>query len=211
MHWVNRGVEPARVAAIRLQFTQRWIDHFQGTRIRPTDARWRGFHDELSEVFSGICAYCEEETRGEIDHFRPVSRFPRLVYEWSNWVFACNRMKSNQWPPDGYVNPCAEDEPDRPERYFALDTASGMLIPRTGIPVDHRQRALRMINDLDLNARYHLTRRTRWLRSIGVLFENQAENSEAGSQFLDDAVDRGSALSSIARTFLEECGFTIDD
>ena len=120
-------------------------------------------------------------------------------------------MKSNKWPPDGYVDPCAEDEPDQPERYFAFDTASGMLIPRTGIPVDHRQRAFQMINDLDLNARYHLTRRRRWLNSISVLVEDQAEYSEAGSQFLDDAVDRGSALSSIARTFLEESGFTIED
>ena len=29
-----------------------------------------------------MCGYCEEETAGEIDHFRPVSKCPSLVYEW---------------------------------------------------------------------------------------------------------------------------------
>ena len=84
-------------------------------------------------------------------------------------------------------------------------------MPRTSIPIDHQQKAIRMRDDLDLNASYHLRKRTRWLKAIRVLLNNQAEDSEAGQRFPDEAVDRGSALSGITRALLEERGFVIED
>ena len=85
MHWVDRGPEPDGLAAVRLGRTNGWVAHYQnGVYNRPNDSEWRRFSDKLSEAFSGICGYCEERTAGEVDHFRPISRFPSLVYEWSN-------------------------------------------------------------------------------------------------------------------------------
>ena len=119
MHWVDRGPEPNGLAAIRIARTGAWVAHYRN-RVgnRPSDSEWRRFYSDLSAPFHGLCAYCEEITRGEVDHFRPVSRFPHRVYQWSNWVFAChycNWSKSNRWPPDGYVDPCAEYPEERPD------------------------------------------------------------------------------------------------
>ena len=66
------------------------------------------------------------------------------MYEWSNWVFVCrlcNWIKSNQWLADGYVDPRAEWADERPERYFAFDTAAGALIPKGDHPAKQCQRA----------------------------------------------------------------------
>ena len=86
MHWVDRGQEPDGLEQIWLHDTQRWIDYYRlGTRPKPRP-RWTDFKSDLIEVFSELCAYCEERQRGEVDHFQPKSRFPELVYVWPNWV-----------------------------------------------------------------------------------------------------------------------------
>ena len=181
------------------QFTQIWVEHYRdGIGSRPIP-RWRQFHDYLSSVFYELCAYCEEETAGEIDHFRPVSKCPELVYEWSNWVFACptcNRQKSNKWPSEGYIDPCAGDESERPEQFFAFDTMTGELVPKPGISDSYNQRAHQMINDINLNASYHLKRRRRLLNELKFHLGRQIEDSEDG-EYLSEKVDRDSALSSL--------------
>ena len=94
-HWVDRGPEPDGLSVIRSRFKQRWIDHYQnGVGNRPTDARWREFHPALSRAFSGLCAYCEEPDKGEVDHFRPSSKFPHLVYEWTKLDFRLSQLQS---------------------------------------------------------------------------------------------------------------------
>ena len=119
MHWVDRGPEPASLSQVRERYTPRWIAYYRDdVGARPTDSYWRDFHDDLSQVFFNLCAYCEEICRGEVDHFRPKSRFPEQVYQWSNWVLAChdcNLWKSDKWPTGGYVDPCAKTAAARPE------------------------------------------------------------------------------------------------
>lgn len=215
MHWVDRGAEPTELEAIRLRFTPGWVTYYQdGVGGRPGDARWRQFRGTLSRAFAGLCAYCEETDRGEVDHFRPVSKFPQLVYEWTNWLFAChncNMVKSNQWPDDGYINPCAEDESERPERFFVFDTTDGKMIPNPDLSAGNRQKAQQMINDLDLNASHHIKERTYMLILIERSLLSLTENSDAEQEYLSRVIDRTSPLSSIARAFLAERGFIIDD
>lgn len=213
MHWVNRGAEPNALAAVRSQYTQAWIDHYQhGVGNRPTP-RWRPFSGDLRGVFSELCGYCEEETAGEVDHFRPVSQEPELVYEWSNWIFACptcNREKSNKWPPDGYIDPCADDELERPEQFFTFRTETGELMPKSGLSDSQSQRALRMREDINLNASHHLKRRRTLIRELRHHLDWKADDSD-DEEYLAEKVDRETALSSLARALLEERGFTIED
>ena len=155
MHWVRRGPEPPGLASVRSRYTPRWVAHYRDrTGPRPGDSRWRDFHDELRRGFSGICGYCEETSRGEVDHFRPKSRFPELVYEWSNWVLAChdcNHAKGDQWPPGGYADPCARSRSARPEGFFDFDVVTGEMVPRTGLSRARRAKALRTIGSLSPN------------------------------------------------------------
>ena len=91
MHWVDRGPEPTGLGAIRGRYTPRWIGYYRnGVGNRPTDSRWRDFRKYLGQRFHLQCGYCESICEGQVDHFQPKSRFPELVYEWSNWIFACS-------------------------------------------------------------------------------------------------------------------------
>lgn len=213
MHWVDRGPGPNRLEAVRCQFTQPWVAHYRhriGSRPTPI---WGQFRGDLRRVFSELCGYCEEETAGDIDHFRPVSRDPELVYEWSNWIFACpicNREKSNRWPLEGYIDPCAGEESERPERFFTFHTGTGEMMPKSGLSDSQERRARQMIGDINLNASYHLKRRRRLLRELKYHLDRQADDSD-DEEYLSEKVDREFALSSLARALLEERGFTIED
>ena len=215
MHWVDRGPEPARLAEIRLRRTQRWVSHYtDGVGQKPTDADWRRFHEELRVVFSGLCAYCEEIDKGEIDHFKPKSDFPHLVYEWTNWVFAChncNQSKLDKWLPGGYVYPCAEDLSEHPENFFAFNTLTGKLKPKADIYENKRQKAQKTIDDLCLNAWYHVKKRMEWLDFLSRHLDLLIGDYQAEDEFISKVSDRGYELSSIARSLLTERDFIIDD
>ena len=134
MHWVDRGPEPQELKAIRSRYTARWVKYYgDGDGSKPGDFLWRRFHVQLRGVFLGLCAYCEECCRGEVEHFRRKSRFPKLVYQWSNWLFVChdcNHMKGEKWPQGGYVNPCARSQSAWPETFFDFDTLTGEILQR---------------------------------------------------------------------------------
>ena len=210
MHWVDRGREPESLSDIRERYTPRWVEHYRNkTGSRPSDSRWRDFHSALSVAFSGLCGYCEENTKGEIDHFRPKSKFPNLVYEWSNWVFACkdcNRTKLDQWPAGGYVNPCAKTLPARPEAFFAFDTSSGEILPKGGLTPQRRRKALQTIRDLGMNDAHHLRNRLRIIVLVTEIIRYMPHNYDAVLARLRQIIARDKPLYSIARTLLNEHG-----
>lgn len=179
MRWVDRGPEPGEVAGYAQQYTQGWIDYFQNrTGQRPADFLWTVFRPLLGNRTNNICWYCEQQcyTGAEsggytptVDHFRPLSRFPQLAYEWSNWVFSCQRcndLKGNKWPQSGYVDPCADDVMERPEQYFDYDVATGELIPKTGLTGAARRKAWDTINDLGLNQWFLISLREEQVRAF---------------------------------------------
>ena len=164
MRRVGRGPEPAGVAGYARQFTQGWIDHY-GQRMGqpPSDSFWREFRANLGNLTNEICWYCERKCQDEtevgslaptVDHFRPRSRFPELVYAWSNWMFSCrrcNQEKGNKWPEMGLIDPCEAEIGERPENSFDYDLLTGDLIPRVGLADIARRRAWDTIDELGLN------------------------------------------------------------
>ena len=147
MRWVDRGPTPDGVDGYARQFTQGWVDYFKdGIGGRPTDSFWREFRPALGARSGNICWYCERlcEIESEVgrkpatvDHFRPLSRFPGLAYEWTNWVFSCTRCngdhKRDKWPPEEYVDPSANNVLERPEGYFDYDMLTGEIVPHSGL------------------------------------------------------------------------------
>lgn len=165
---------------------------------RPEDSYWREFRSELGERSGGNCWYCERrcdlaaEVGGRaatLDHFRPLSRFPNLTYDWSNWVFSCRRcnvdFKQDNWPDNGYVDPAIEDVGERPERYFDYDVRTHEVVPRHDLTGNERQRALNTIYDLGLNRIDVLFYRGRWMRQLAEdLRSLPAEERHAFSEYL---------------------------
>ena len=214
MHWVDRGPEPGGLEEIRERYTPRWIQYYRNeVGTKPTDSRWRDFHDELQRRFGSLCGYCESPDRGEVDHFKPKSRFPELVYEWFDWIFACracNQAKREKWPIDGYVDPCSTSQSRRPETYFTFDTKTGEVVPMKELSPDRFDKVQRMIDDLKLNDWHHLVYRRRLLVKMAeTIPDDPGEETSVSSRLRSILTSRSYELSSLARAWLVERGYSI--
>ena len=180
MRWVDRRAEPESVADYRLCYTQQWVDHFcnrMGQRHHDLESHWRDFRVELGNRFLGKCGYCERPCAGigntdnapTVDHFKPLSQFPNLSYEWTNWVYSCrrcNRKKDDNWPPTGYIDPCADVVDERPERYLEYVEASGEIKPKASLALSEKVKAQNTIDDIGLNLLDILFYRIDWIREF---------------------------------------------
>lgn len=69
-------------------------------------AVWRkGYiRDALKRECASRCAYCDASishvTFGDVEHYRPKSRYPHLVVDWDNLALACDRC--NQYKADAF-------------------------------------------------------------------------------------------------------------
>ncbi len=85
---------------------------------------------ELKKIFHDKCCYCEtSHIEGEIDHFRPQSKFPSLINNWYNLQLCCtpcNRHKSDKFD-ELLVNPTVEF----PEDMLTFDN-EGKIFPKNG-------------------------------------------------------------------------------
>lgn len=212
MHWVKRGPEPDGLETIRALYKPRWIRYYRfGDGDKPGDSRWRDFSDDLTNAFHGLCGYCEEMCRGEVDHFRPKSRYPELVYSWSNWVFTChdcNHAKGDKWPTGGYVDPCARSWGARPEHFFSFDILTGEILPKEGLTLARRRKAQSTIDDLRLNDWHHLRQRLLWLQLISAAIpDDPAERTAESEKHRAHFASRTTPYSSITRRWLFERGY----
>jgi uncharacterized protein (TIGR02646 family) len=82
-------------------------------------AIWGRLKRSLAAMSHQKCAYCETPINAEraaaVEHFRPKSLFPTLVYDPDNYFlgcFGCNGAKLDRWPLGGtcYIRP-DEDDP----------------------------------------------------------------------------------------------------
>ena len=216
MHWVDRGPEPSGLEAIRDRYTPRWTDFYDnGIGNQPTDSLWREFREELRRRFLTNCGYCERNTRGEVDHFRPKSLFPDSVYYWENWIFSChecNQAKGEKWPASGYVDPCAGSDSHRPESYFTFNTRNGAITPFRELDTDRFARAQQMIVDLKLNDLHHMVGRLVRLKMLEAgIPSDPREESQRSEALRRRFASRDSDLSSLARAWLAERGYEISD
>lgn len=215
MHWVDRGPEPEGLSDISARYTPGWVRYYEeGNRKKPSDSKWREYHEPLSKSFYNLCGYCEEKCKGEVDHFRPKSRFPERVYQWSNWIFSChdcNHAKLDKWFAMGYVDPCAETRAEHPENYFEFDVTTGEILPRQGLTARREEKSWRMIDDLHLNAHHHLKARTEWIEVLsGVISENSSHNENVRA-FCNLVASIKTRLSSVARALLVQRGYEFDN
>jgi hypothetical protein len=90
-------------------------------RQRPKAYRdYRSYRQHLENEFSHKCVYCRLPdglgAEFAVEHYRPKSKFPELVTDYSNLFFACkscNSHKGEYWPTDAEFaagafipNPC---------------------------------------------------------------------------------------------------------
>ena len=206
MHWVDKGEKPESLNAHRENYTQRWVDYYtNGTGNKPSDSRWLDYTDTMKVLFSHLCAFCEEECKGEIDHFRPKSKFPRKVYDWSNWLFSChdcNGSKLAKWPSCGYVNPCSMNPSMRPEVFFEFDHSVFMIFPKKNLVENKKKKAENTIRDLRLNDFHHIKRRSEWIGLVSAYFASLDKDTIVYSEAIEKFMSETIALSSFTRSYI---------
>lgn len=218
MRWVDRGPAPPGVTHYAREYTQLWVRFFrENAGSRPSEHNyWALFAQDLRERFSNKCGYCERKCdRSEgpsgsrsptVDHFRLLNQFPELAYEWTNWISSCRRCnedyKGGAWPPSGYVDPCAEEISERPERYFDYNHATGEIIPRVGLPQVARDKARRTAEDLGLNERDLRVGRIRWVER----FQDELSQNDVAEwmRIVDGYIDATEEYCGITRMFLAQ-------
>ena len=201
---------------IRSNYTPSWIQYYTaGVGRKPTDSYWLSYRADLASIFQGLCAYCEEFTSGEVDHFQPKSKFPHLVYTWDNWLFAChecNHSKLDSWPASGYVDPCVRSEIDRPERYFVFDTQTGRIMPIGNLTATSRQKAQKTIDDIGINNLHHRKKRVVWLELFSAAMPANPEGLTGRTrEILVRFASREMQLSSFIRAWLSEHGYPMEN
>ena len=80
------------------------------------------------------CMFCGDSRGTDVDHFRPMAKYPEHTFRWLNllWVCAsCNRQKGDRFPVDEsgcplLIDPTAED----PWDYLYFDPDTGNLVAR---------------------------------------------------------------------------------
>lgn len=217
MRWVDRGPAPSGVAYYASTYTYLWVQHVQQGTARPNQHNyWTAFTPDLRERFHGKCGYCERRCdRSEgpsgsrsptVDHFRPLNDFPELAYEWTNWIFSCRQCnvewKQEEWPSSGYVDPCALEVTERPERYFDYNHDTGEVVPKDNIPRVAQDKARRTAEDLGLNERDMRVSRIQWIER----FRDELSENDVSEwlTIVDGYTDDTEEYCGITRMFLSQ-------
>lgn len=71
---------------------------------------WGHASEKLQAMSGDRCAFCQSQAeQGQVEHWRPKSRFPSHAYRWKNYFPACghcNSTKQMKWPRGvGWVRP----------------------------------------------------------------------------------------------------------
>ena len=182
MRSVIRSPEPARLAELRAT-GKPWRDLTSQDR--------NAIRSALRSDFGPICSYCQQlcqparprsqtdETPAppdeeSIEHFRPRDKFPSLIFDWLNLIYACyrcNQMKDGKWPVaddmktlfltrfysprytpvSEYVNPNEADDLRPAQEFFDWDFETGEMMPSENLDRVDWSIARRTIFDIDLN------------------------------------------------------------
>lgn len=155
MHKVERNEPPEGLKEKSIEFNKEFSNEtditkawgkFTGTKLKKQTL------NQLKEMFKGCCAYCEGEyddtSYAEIEHFKPKSLYPELMFEYSNMNLACQICNTNKKEKydDKLINPTVED----PEEHLRYKT----YILK---PLDERGKLT--INMFDINSEERLNKR----------------------------------------------------
>lgn len=158
----------------------------------------------LSKMFHGKCAFCESYIEnvdyGDIEHFKPKSKFPQLAVTWENLLLSCKKcngagQKGDAWPAatEGgpLINPCEED----PELFFEFifDEATKIALVK---PKNNRGETSEAI--YGLNKHTLLKDRNTHVRKLVVLARMYKNDAEART-LLDEAVMAEGEYAAFAR------------
>lgn len=114
------------------------------------------------------CAFCDGklgiESKSTVEHFRPKSKFPDLIYSWQNLFPACDVCQSAKWEKfdDALLKP--DELAYAFANYFQINLLSGAIEPLESANPAAQSRAKVTIDMYQLNKPQRLTSRKHELK-----------------------------------------------
>ncbi len=114
---------------------------------------WRDALDELGDSYSWVCAYAAmriERVTGSrsVEHFKPISIYPSLAYDWNNFRLVCGLMNGRKGNFEDVLDPF---EIAVTERIFDLNPLSGEIRLHIECPQRFKKLARTTIQRLKLD------------------------------------------------------------
>ncbi|UPQ80512.1 TIGR02646 family protein [Flavobacterium azooxidireducens] len=132
----------------------------------------------LKKMFNKKCAFCESRIThvdyGQIEHFKPKSKYPELCFEWNNFLLSCSicngkANKGDKFPLENEDGPFIHPVDENPQDFFKFEyddlTQTFLLFPAN-------QRAETTIKILGLNREDLVENRTIELKKILFFLED---------------------------------------
>ena len=188
----------------------------------------------LRQISHGKCGYCDQRVAGiyygDVEHFRPKSKYWWLAYTWENLLYACeicNRVyKKTRFPIKGreasgpgsdldgedplFINPLDED----PELYIAYDAdgEGASIVPKNQ---ESKERVEACRKYYGINRETLLNSRRLVLKHLKVYYalysDPEATNNQKDiiKQQIRDMADDGSEFAGMVRFYLKKEGIPI--
>jgi len=189
---------------------RKWLDAWRkaGRPAQKAAALSKYKHDQVSDalhdLFHSKCAYCEVKTEasdwGNIEHYRPKSRFPELAFDWDNLLWACSRCnsgcKGDEFPEasDGgpVLNPC-DDEPTE-HLVFDLDPVAELANV-----YGETTRGQTTVEVLQLNRPDLRKERSRYVVHLAALAKHARAGDEEALRLMEEAERDDAPYAAFAR------------
>jgi uncharacterized protein (TIGR02646 family) len=119
-------------------------------------AYWRSIHDDLYNLYGGICMYCaswsartpigSKVDHTSVDHFVPKSVAPQRAYEWTNFRLCRSRLNHRKANFQDVLDPFLV----RTE-WFTLQFTTFLIVPTPGLASTITTQVQATISRLQLN------------------------------------------------------------
>ena len=149
----NKNIEIRKMDTTLINSTKEW-EKFSNTKLKKETLK------SLQDMYAYCCAYCEGEiesvTSGHIEHLKPKSLFPKLMFDYNNLHYSCPKCNLNK--REKYDERMIDPTVDNPEEhiYFkgisakAYDERGQIMIDNFKLNDAERTRSkANLLNELD--------------------------------------------------------------
>ena len=151
--------------------------------------------DSLKKMFNHKCAFCESHIThidyGQIEHFKPKSKYPELCFDWHNLLMSCTicnskAFKGDKFPLRNENGPLINPVEEQPNNFFKFEYD---IDSRTFLVIPKNKRALTSIKILGLNRDELILLRTRRLSQLLELLTKALDKNPNNEHVLNDFID----------------------
>ncbi len=193
MHKIERNVPPKELK----KKSNEWNKKLSKNPEVDINKEWRNFKStklggdtlkNLKEMYSDCCMYCEGDvgvtSYGQIEHFKPKSKYPELCFDYDNLHLACeicNKNKGDKYE-ECYIDPTLVD----PKEYIYYRNWEALGKNKVG---DTMIELVQLNNDTRIKFRKERVLRIQERLNIAINYLEKAKENEEIKTIIFSSLD----------------------